>query len=330
MLTVGTHRAAFIPSDAKSSRLPPPIPFVIDVKQQHIIMQLVSLLLYAVVADCATTTLSYLDNWSNERVHWYTRAAIELIELTDCETACFAKTEQCQQLKARLTDHLTLVNVYATESGVNERFIASLPDYESDEHDDILVIDPYSDRPFGHVIAMFYVDNLPENECRWLEGNYIGNLDSTGRCVHWAKNKNCGNNRTDRKEYRRPNGCAVDFLPAVFATGTTRSSEETGQQLKCRSVPGFARCPPLIVSNVTKPCDSPACEHELLKRLEPHCGLFQKCDHAVIVQGDWTGAASTNDRMGQMRAALSGVGFVGANLRVFDRDQTLVEENGER
>lgn len=344
MLTVGTHRAAFIPSDAQiAARLPLLIPFATDVKQQHsVLMQLFLLLLYAVFADCATTTLSYLNNWSNQRVYWYARAAVELIDLTDCMTTCFASTDQCELLKSRLVNP-ALVNIYATESTDNERFIASLPEYELDEHDDFLVIDPFPERPFGHAVAVFFVDSVSEVECRWLEGNYIGDLDSVGRCVHWAKSKSCG--RSSRSEHRRggggeyhhhhTNGCAINFLPAVFATDTRWSGGgKTEQRLKCQSVPGFARCmPPLAAAtnNATRPCDSPACEHELLKQLAPHCGLFQKCDHAVIVQSDWTGATTTTDRMAQMRSALSAVGFVGAGVRAFDQDGTSFgEAEGEQ
>lgn len=306
-------------------------------------------LLYAVFAHCATTTLSYLNNWSNERVYWYTRAAVELIDSTDCMTTCVASPDQCQQLKTRLANP-ALINVYATESIANERFIASLPEYELDEHDDFLVIDPFPDRPFGHVIAVFFVDSVSEIECRWLEGTYIENLNSPGRCVHWAKSKNCGGGggrsaRTERgKERRHINGCAINFLPAVFATNTRWSGgAKTEQRLKCQSVPGFARCAPLAVtdpaatttattSTSTPPCDSPACEHELVKQLAPYCGLFQKCDHAVVVQGDWTGASTTGDRMAEMRSALSAVGFVGANVRAFDKDGRSLEDaaQGER
>uniref|UniRef100_A0A914XRI3 Uncharacterized protein n=1 Tax=Plectus sambesii TaxID=2011161 RepID=A0A914XRI3_9BILA len=289
-------------------------------------MQLfVLLLLYAVFADCATTTLSYLNNWSNERVYWYTRAAVELIEQTDCMTTCFASPDQCQQLKTRLANP-ALVNIYSTESNSNERFIASLPEYELDEHDDFLVIDPFPDRPFGHAVAVFFVDSVSEVECRWLDGNYIGNLGSAGRCVHWAKNKNCGRNRTERKEHRHINGCAINFLPAVFSTDTRSSGGKTEQRLKCQSVAGFARCPLLALTNGTTPCDSLACEHELFRRLEPHCGLFQKCDHAVIVQGGWTGATTDGDRMAEMRSALSAVGFMGANVRAFDKDRRTLAE----
>ena len=103
-------------------------------------------------------------------------AAFRYVKTLRCRDVFFTTERQCRYLvRLRSSD----VSVYMAESAdVYGRLVTVMPDgglARTGLHDAVVVLDPYPQANFGHLVLVFYVDLvLSEMVCNSRGGTYLG------------------------------------------------------------------------------------------------------------------------------------------------------------
>ncbi|XP_033762233.1 LOW QUALITY PROTEIN: uncharacterized protein LOC117343822 [Pecten maximus] len=236
--------------------------------------------------------------WSssgNLRESDWAEAAYNYVHALDCNNVFFTTGKECRELvtipKASMVIHIAPKTIVG-------RYKAVLPDEvlnRKESFDGVLVVDPYPNANFGHLVVVFVIKEENRNTCRTKDGIYI---ESSGDCLTLALKRRCKNaiKRHGRRRHHARR-CEINFLPVVHFTlaGTQELyMEQRYNFLKCwKNKDGFGRCPELrplnesseLICNPikenTKRCST---THEMVHTT---CRIFEICDQAVLVSGGW-------------------------------------------
>lgn len=233
------------------------------------------------------------ENHSHQKHSVWIHKTVKIFRNVSCTSVDFALQDQCETAK-KLRD--LDINVYTAEASKSgKKIFASLPDRSfehSGEHDGIVVVDPFPEGSYGHLVFVYFVDQEDRGSCEGSAGIYSEFLKS---CFRRVQRSGCYRNPhliRRRMSQKKTRSCDVSFLPAVFDASNSIGAQFTNgpQLLQCRNLPEFAPCPTLRQRNITDTvyCKSPTCRHYLDKRLVPRCRQFEMCDHAVVIQGGWS------------------------------------------
>ena len=208
---------------------------------------------------------------------WALQAFAMLDKLT-CRQLYIFDNSLCDKIKVAI--HRTEMNLYVTNSGKFGNFTVVFPDdsfHHDPNHDMVLGIDPFPELSIPHVVFIFFLDRLNQNQCEKRSGQYYNK-----HCLYLAQKKQCGQ---DLNLY-----CQLRYLPLVFEAGDTQKS----QIFACHEdILVTASCPEKTVLNKK----SPRCRDDTeSSSYSPSCvkakatNLSQKdiiCDYGFIISGGW-------------------------------------------
>ncbi|XP_064648494.1 uncharacterized protein LOC135500775 [Lineus longissimus] len=280
-------------------------------------------LVISVIHNDDNTTKQPLDRTGHytSKVTRWADAAYRYVHSIDCSEVFFTTTKECQYVTSLDKSQM---NIYIAEPTSLGRYDSVLPDgglSKAGSHDAVLVVDPYPDANFGHLVTVFFVDlRITKMVCEVEGGQYLG----YGECLTLAIKKRCKNALERRKRRRNfAKRCEINFLPHV----SLPEDPDAKQHLVCRdNIPGFASCPtyrPLnetsgIICNPlrdnTKRCET---THETI---HTSCRVFEICDQAVMLSGGWTREASLprhRENIDDMYNMFRRHGFKKKNIKVF-------------
>ncbi|KAM7303066.1 uncharacterized protein ISCGN_018574 [Ixodes scapularis] len=257
----------------------------------------------------------------------WSQAAYDQMANVSC--AFFANDRECGDLRRlRKGD----VNLYAASRRAEDghrRLSAVLPDEPlngAGSHDAVLVLDPFPEAGFGHLVAVFFVDlGWTQLQCQ-VNGGY--RLEE-GECLSIALKDRCQNLLGGHGGYRGRSlvrRCEIHFLPLVHLED--EEPHQSKQRLRCRpDVAGFAPCPELRPQNETDflLCNPVRVNTQRCSTTQEmaltRCRLFETCDQALLLSGGWDrlsspvagGLANLRD----VYAMLTRFGFKSNNVRAF-------------
>lgn len=301
-----------------------------------------------------------LDNVSNQRPNIWAVHAVEYLRNLTCDHIFYTVLHQCQQMKRTATNRF---QVYAAEGSKQTKLLTVLADgplSRSNDHDGVLVLDPFPEASFGHLIFVFFIEHIKPTmislqdraKCENTGGIFIGKInffelllncdelifneftENHNDCLRLALRDGCQKSfrRGSYHKRRRTNQrCEIDLLPSVYETSNSLESDvevSSGQILRCRNVAGFAHCPDLYRNSLYgSVCDedetNDECAKKLSEKMPVRCRMFETCDHAVILHGAWnriTSKASDMQMLQETRTMLSFNGFPEENVKTFYAD----------
>ncbi|XP_071950084.1 uncharacterized protein [Antedon mediterranea] len=260
----------------------------------------------------------------NTHEYWVSQAVDFIYQLDCTQNSQFITKSSCWALTKTSRDSINIYIAAHTRSGsrTNRKFNTVLPDSSlrrSGSHEAVIVIDPFPEANFGHLVIVFYVDRKSES-CR-------GKLEkSMGReCLQVAVKSRCKNRlKTSSKRH-----CEINMLPLVYREGD--SSHE--QQLKCIDSPLYAKCPNYRtgISNFTRNCEletnTKRCQNQRTN-FGRRCKLHETCDYGVMISGGWNRQTSIkrhSENIKNMYSMLREQGFKKHNIKMFFADNTDIE-----
>ncbi|XP_005094755.2 uncharacterized protein LOC101864447 [Aplysia californica] len=260
---------------------------------------------------------------SKSRDQRWADEAYNFLHNIDCEHVTFTGTKECERLTNFPKESMT---VYLAPSSSYGRYVSSIPDerlLRGEPHDAVLVLDPYPEMSFGHVVLVFFVDvGISRAACQKKEGIYLDHDE----CMHLVSRRRC-RNLLERRSRRRnfAKRCEINFLPTVHLD--TDRTLPKHNQLACKpDLMGFHQCPQLRPLNDTSRllCDplkentqTCATTHETVRT---SCRIFEICDQAVLVFGGWnrlTSHVSNEENIKGMYQLLRRNGFKRRNIKLF-------------
>ncbi|XP_070564940.1 uncharacterized protein [Ptychodera flava] len=241
--------------------------------------------------NCYPILVSPQTGEESETLQLWVQSALDFVKNQDCNEMLVTTKTECEALK-RIPQ--SKMNLYSTGIGTGRGFRTVLPDSSLGRggiHDSVLVLDPYPNVNFGHLVLVFYADQgKPKVQCTGREKMYTGD----GTCLQLAVKNRCQNDvqKTirDRHYIRR---CQINFMPLVY----DKQDRSKAQQLQCRdNVRGFAPCP----SEVQRTSNAEASMHCALSsnsrrcvnsdpsQVRSRCIIWEICDQAVLISGGWS------------------------------------------
>ncbi|RUS72759.1 hypothetical protein EGW08_019477 [Elysia chlorotica] len=216
--------------------------------------------------------------------------------------------------------------VYMAPKSPYGRYVASLPDTRlsgGGAHDAVLVLDPYPEASWGHVVLVFFIDTKTSRlQCQERRGIYL----DKDECMYLAHRDRCHDAPT-RKSRRRNFAfkCEINFLPTVHLDmDQTRTKRN---HLKCLpGLPGYHTCPKAwsLNHNSLALCDplSHNSHHCVTTpdTIRSSCRLFEVCDQAVLLSGGWNSVTigdQAEHRLVRMAQLLKNNGFKRRNIKIF-------------
>lgn len=106
------------------------------------------------------TSSSSLDNESNQRPNIWAEKAVEYVRNLTCDHIFYNVLHQCQQMKQTPTDQF---RIYAVEASKQTKLLTVLADGPLNRmsgNDGVLVLDPFPDASFGHLVLVFFVEHM--------------------------------------------------------------------------------------------------------------------------------------------------------------------------
>ncbi|CAG2197689.1 unnamed protein product [Mytilus edulis] len=243
-------------------------------------------------------------NWSgprDSRESEWVKGAFNYVQNLKCEDVFFTTEKECLALLT-VTQSSYVVHV-APFSG-HRTYETVLPEEvltrKDNNHQGVLVLDPYPTANFGHLVIVFFIDYKDKRTCDSENGIY---LDTHGDCMTLALKRRCKNaiKRHGRRKHHARR-CEINFLPFVYLSNPSKSynQQKHYNYLRCwQGLAGYSRCPELRDESVTtelicnpirdntKRCTT---THEMV---HTNCNMFEICDQAVLISG---GMEQTNYR----------------------------------
>lgn len=237
-------------------------------------------------------------NWSgprNSRESEWVKGAFNYVRNLKCEDVFFTTEKECQDL---LTIPQSSIVVYVAPYSGHRTYEAVLPDEtltrKDNNHQGVLVLDPYPTANFGHLVIVFFIDNKDQTTCDSENGIFLGTHSD---CMTLALKRRCKNamKRHGRKKHHARR-CEINFLPFVYLADPSNSKNEDKKinYLRCwQGLSDFARCPKLRDESETKDLicnplrdNTKRCTttHEMVKT---NCNIFEICDQGVLISGGW-------------------------------------------
>ncbi|KAK2157899.1 hypothetical protein LSH36_182g05017 [Paralvinella palmiformis] len=109
-----------------------------------------------------------------KQIRW-ALAAYDYLTNESCKEAVFTSERECRAVQRRGPHQM---NVYLAGPSRYGRLRAVLPDgglHKTGAHDAVLVLDPYPDANFGHLLLAFYVElGVTQTWCHLEGGRYLG------------------------------------------------------------------------------------------------------------------------------------------------------------
>ena len=101
--------------------------------------------------------------------------AFTYISTLDCSEAFFTSEEECKNLVRTPRSEMVL---YMADPQPDTRYLSVLPDgglSRTGAHDAVVVIDPFPEANFGHLVVVFYVDlSTTRAWCEREGGTFLG------------------------------------------------------------------------------------------------------------------------------------------------------------
>lgn len=251
------------------------------------------------ITDNSSENLRLEDgNWSgprNSRESEWLKGAFNYVRNLKCEDVFFTTEKECREL---LTVPQTSYVVLVAPFSGHRTYEAVLPEEvltrKHNNHQGVLVLDPYPTANFGHLVIVFFIDYKDKTTCDSENGIY---LDNHGDCITLALKRRCKNaiKRHGRRKHHARR-CEINFLPFVYLENVSKGyqNKKHTNYLRCwQGLPGFARCPQLRDENETKDLicnpirdNTKRCTttHEMV---HTNCHIYEICDHAVLLSGGW-------------------------------------------
>ncbi|KHJ44170.1 hypothetical protein D918_05521 [Trichuris suis] len=174
-------------------------------------------------------------------------------------------------------------------------FESSLP--PKVEHEAVLVLDPFPDAAYGHLVLVFLIYQANLASCQQRSGLYVD-----GDCLLLAEKQQCRRvrfRRSSAEQRRVP--CHVELLPIVYrdheATDEAIGTDSTlmnRQLLRCKEAAGFGACPEVATYRARRPSADKRINNDGDRDIwtTARCRLLQICDHAIVLHGGWTAPMS--------------------------------------
>ena len=111
----------------------------------------------------------------NPKQSRWAAAALDYLQSLDCTKTTFASERECDVI---LQMNSSEMNVYIADPLAFDKYVTVVPldDLESDtRHDVVLVLDPYPEVNFGHLVLVFYIDlYVQKSWCLQDKGTILG------------------------------------------------------------------------------------------------------------------------------------------------------------
>ena len=112
---------------------------------------------------------------AGEQLSRWTNAAFDYLRALNCDEVFFTTAKECRRIKQLDKED---VNAYVAGPSVYGKVTATLPDgglSRAGAHDAVVVIDPYPEANFGHLVMVFFMDlGSTQTVCEVEGGNYLG------------------------------------------------------------------------------------------------------------------------------------------------------------
>ena len=122
-----------------------------------------------------------------KQIRW-ALAAYDFLANQTCKEAVFTSEKECRIVQKRARSQMS---VYLAGPSHYGRLRAVLPDgglHKTGAHDAVLVLDPYPEANFGHLLLTFYVElGVTQTWCHLEGGQYLGKsfcTPSPDRCLY--------------------------------------------------------------------------------------------------------------------------------------------------
>lgn len=105
----------------------------------------------------------------------WVKGAFNYVRALNCDNVFFTTEKECKEL---LTVPQTHYVIHVAPFSGHTTYEAVLPDEvltrKDNNHQGVLVLDPYPTANFGHLVIVFFVDYLDKNSCDSNNGIYLG------------------------------------------------------------------------------------------------------------------------------------------------------------
>jgi hypothetical protein len=111
---------------------------------------------------------------SSKQIRW-SEAVYDFVQQLDCQEVFIATEKECEVLKEVPKDEM---NIYIADPTPYGKLLTHLPDgglSRTGVHDAVVVLDPYPEANFGHLVLVFYVEiGVDATWCQTEGGHYMG------------------------------------------------------------------------------------------------------------------------------------------------------------
>ncbi|KRZ93239.1 Lupus La -like protein A [Trichinella sp. T8] len=260
-------------------------------------------------------------NASHQRHQIWAEKALELMYNFNCSSLPLL-VDQCEQMRRQQSADVRVYvaevtnrgeKLFATVSSSSSTLVAySITQHFDWTHDGLLVLDPFPEASYGHLLLIYFIDYTNAETCEQNFGHYIS---GHGDCLRAARKRSCRGRYPWRGCSQEASFlCAMDILPTAFLINGKSRESRNSQLVHCKEIAGFAPCPDELTSIKMRHKQSrghwyheelqvgqewafqmPADKSDSTPQAAAPCRLFEVCDRAVILHGGWSELTTQED-----------------------------------